>query len=209
MKLLDKIKKIIKKIIAFFCGEKPQYGPTYIRDEEFNNEPTSFPPGFYQVVRHLGPKGEGFNGGEIDTRRSPFRNVIGGGPHHIITYVFSDNMKDYSIELDYTVAGFETNNGGVSQYSVVYYAKKDDRIIGVVLNLYDNRGNNYEPFWANDTYTDFYSSPTTVDKIRFPFEGYKLLSVSLLHEVSNHNNPEIWTRSNIKLNKFIVNEVKA
>lgn len=208
MKILEKIKKFFKKLFSL-CKEKLPYGVTYIRDEEFSNEPTTFPPGFYQVIRHLGPAGQGFAGGKIDTRQAPFRNVVGGGPHHIVTYVFDENMIDYRVELDYKIAGFETNKNGVAQYSVVYYAKKDDRIIAVVLNLYDSRGNNYEPFWAHDTFTDFYSKPTTADDIRFPFDGYKILTVSLLHEVSNHNDPTVWTSSHIKLSKFKVTEIKS
>lgn len=143
---------------------------------------TEQPPGdsdWSAVVRWQGPINQTFKqigydyySSAINTHpvckidcKLPFRSVIGGGPHNVISYDRVSNPqpinKGISLAWNQSVDAFETN-GGVGQLSVIMYIRyKDSNVWAIVINTWDNRPQyfNYTPFVANDTYNWFISLP--------------------------------------------------
>lgn len=95
----------------------------------------------------------------------PFREVIGGGPHNVVSYGRADNPQSVNRGLKLTwyqsVDDFQSN-GGVAQLCSYFYLKHKSGITwAVVINSWDNRIDrlNYSPYVGNDTYTWFISFP--------------------------------------------------
>lgn len=140
------------------------------------------PPGdsdWSATVRWQGPVNQTFKQVEYDYYSSainthpvckincklPFRSVVGGGPHNVVTYDRVSNPqpinKGISLTWNQSVDAFETV-GGVGQLSMIMYIRyKDSNVWAIVINTWDNRieSLNYTPFVASDTYTWFLSLP--------------------------------------------------
>jgi hypothetical protein len=104
----------------------------------------------------------------IDTNVLPFRTVVGGGPHNVVSYVTAPEtiqrpFGDYlEISWGASVDSFSESNGGVAQLSAyTYFKDPDDNYFAILFAIYDNRSEyyNYTPNVGFDTQVFFATTP--------------------------------------------------
>lgn len=100
----------------------------------------------------------------------PYRNVIGGGPHNVVSYsrVANPQPVDRGLRLFWSQSVDEFDfTGGVGQLSAFLYLRHlDGTTWALVINTWDNRPErrNYSPYVGNDTYNWFVSIPITTSE---------------------------------------------
>lgn len=125
------------------------------------------------IVRWQGPENKTFKQinknwyeSAIDTGKTQFRPVIGGGPHNIVAYTRINNPQPIVTGLKFSwqqaIRDFWTDSLGVAQLSLVIYIKdKTNTNLALVINSYESRPSlqDYQPYIDSDTFTIFFSSP--------------------------------------------------
>lgn len=151
----------------------PQTVTQYVRDLPTNtfNDPPNVVDDWSLTVRHMGAnpyllQNSKFSvnsdyKSKIDVSDREYVDVVGGGPHSILTR-FSD---DVIVPLVFSGnLSWEHSGDGVSQVSAFMYVKDATKTGAIVLNLKDSRFSTYQPFVGHDTFTPFVSIPPGVTK---------------------------------------------
>lgn len=142
----------------------------YARDPAFskNDEPPK------DDIWHLASRYQGPNGGDvttdgltvrslIDSSKFAYQDIIGAGPHNILSYEFlkPPRLKDRVLNVDFTASVDEYQGNSVAQLSVGYYMvdTSTGKSFAFQIFLYDNRFNGFAPYVGNDTATFFFSAP--------------------------------------------------
>lgn len=134
----------------------------------------------------------------IDTSSSPYRTVIGGGPHVAISYTFDRQppVVGTTITADISIPFVEVTGDGVGQLSIFGYMTDGTTIVAFVFGIFDNRAVKVEPIVMSDTYFSFvsqaiqdsrYAIPNTVEPmVSNPFDGYRAFGSTFTAETLKH-----------------------
>lgn len=134
---------------------------------------------WWATVRWQGPENISFKQLNVDRYASvinthgickdgcavPFREVIGGGPHNVVSYNRTSKTQPVSSGIRFewyqSIESFESSRG-VGQLSIFFYIRHlSGYTVAILVNTYDNRVEflDYTPRVDNDTYTYYFTTP--------------------------------------------------
>lgn len=180
----------------------------YVRDLPSNtyNDPPNIVNDWSLTVRHMGANPYDLQNSKfsvnsnykskIDVSDRQYVDVVGGGPHSILTLFSDDKIVPLSFSGNLI---WEHSGDGVSQLSAFMYVKDATKTGAIVLNLKDSRYSTYEPFVGHDTFTPFVSIPPGVTKY-----GTITVGQTFKIEITNANWQEILDSMNMSADAKII-----